>query len=98
LRRSIISNLAQDAQVAAVQALLGGRLDRLASRVRADRGSVEPEPRVNRHPGGLAGVHGVAHRLLGMAKLPCQPGHHVGERDLIAELHLQTPQRRLGAP
>jgi hypothetical protein len=90
--------LAHDPEVRPVEALLGRGLDGVAGRVRRARRRVEPYPGVDRHPTGGACIEHVVHGLGGLAELPCQSTHHVGERQRIAELSLEAAQTRLGRP
>ena len=51
--------------------------------------------------GALSACHAgydVTHRLHRCTEFPCQTTRHVGDRDVVGELHQHTPHRRLGRP
>ena len=90
--------LAQHAQVGAVEALLGGRLDRDAGRVgaaRRARPASRARRRASRSPPRPPATHGRARRG---GDLAGETAHDEGDRHRAGKLHLQARERRLGRP
>jgi hypothetical protein len=90
--------LAQHPQVLALESLLSRCFDPLARRVGALWWTIAPDPRVDGHAAPRGGLERLVQHVQGFVQLPGHSGHHVGDPQVLAELHLQPAKRRLGRP